>query len=172
MKDNKIIICGFSGIGKSSAQHHCDIEIKLRNSLHNYNGEKPEECKRIIDMESSGWSRLYEDDVYIGKNPEFPNNYIDDLISMITTDVGDIFLLSCHQEVRDELKRRGLNYIIVLPTLNQRNGYLKRWLKRGSSIDFIYSMNNKWEYMIKSCEDDNVPKIYLDEDEYLSDILV
>lgn len=91
---------------------------------------------------------------------------------MIESDVGDIFLLSCHQEVRDELKRRNIKYIIVLPTLNQRNNYLKRWLKRGSSIDFIYSMNNRWEYMIKSCEDDSAPKIYLDEGEYLSDVLV
>lgn len=177
MKDNKIVICGFSGIGKTSAQKHCDMEIKLRNSVNSYRGEKHEECKRIIDLESSGWSKIYKDDehgnnVLIDKNPKFPGNYIDDLISLMESDVGDIFLLSCHQEVRDELKRRNIKYIIVLPTINQRNDYLKRWLKRGSSIDFIYSMNNRWEYMIKSCEDDNAPKIYLDKGDYLSGVLV
>lgn len=174
MKNNKIIICGFSGIGKTVAQDHCDTEIKLRNALNKYNDKELETNKRIIDLESSGWSRLYEDDIYIGRNPKFPNNYINDLISMIVTDVGDIFLLSCHQEVRDELKARGLKYIIVLPYRDKelKNEYKKRWLKRGSDIDFITKMNEHWDEMIDSCVNDEAPKIYLDKNEYLSDILV
>ena len=48
---------------------------------------------------------------------------------------------------------------------------MKRWLKRGSDIDFITIMNKRWEAMINSCVKDTAPKIYLDEHEYLSDIL-
>lgn len=172
METNKIIICGFSGIGKSSAKKHYDMEIKLRNSVNSYIGEKHKEHKRIIDCESSGWSHIWKDDAEQGRNPEFPKNYIDDIIKLMESDVGDVFLLSCHESVRMELKRRGFKYIIVLPTLNQRNDYLKRWLKRGSDIDFITKMNERWDKMIDSCANDDAPKIYLDEGEYLSDILV
>ena len=79
--------------------------------------------------------------------------------------------MSCHKEVREELKNRGIDYIIVLPTIEQKNEYLKRWLKRGSTIDFIKSMNDRWEDMIKSCEEDEAPKIYLSSGEYISDLI-
>ena len=48
---------------------------------------------------------------------------------------------------------------------------IKRWLKRGSDIDFITKMDKRWNEMIASCTKDTAPKIYLDEHEYLSDIL-
>ena len=35
-------------------------------------------------------------------------------------------------------------------------------------MDFIISMEKRWGVMIKSCEDDDAPKIYLDENEYIS----
>jgi hypothetical protein len=84
---------------------------------------------------------------------------------------GEVYLLSCHKEVRDELKRRGVYYIIVMPTIYQKNEYLKRWLRRGSTTDFIVSMEKRWDEMIRSCEKDDAPKIYLDENEYISDVL-
>jgi hypothetical protein len=70
-----------------------------------------------------------------------------------------------------ELKRRGVDYIIVMPTIYQKNEYLKRWLRRGSTTDFIASMEKRWHEMIRSCEKDDAPKIYLDENEYISDVL-
>lgn len=140
------VICGFSGIGKSTAE-------KRGN--------------RIIDLESSLFSRSMENNKE--RDPDFPANYIGYLEKII----GDYqyYLLSCHKEVRDELKRRGINYIIVLPTVDQKNEYLKRWLKRGSPIEFIKSMNDRWEDMIASCEEDDAPKIYLSSDEYISDLI-
>ena len=147
---NEFIICGFSGIGKSTAE---------------------QKHRQIMDMESSGWHYLRENGFTIEKNPDFPTNYIDSLIEFIEKDEARFYLLSCHKEVREELKNRGLDYIIVLPTVEQRNEYLKRWLKRGSPIEFIKSMNDRWEDMIKSCEEDNVPKIYLSSGEYISDLI-
>ena len=81
------------------------------------------------------------------------------------------YLLSCHEEVRNELKARGLKYIIVLPYMECKNEYIKRWLKRGSDIDFITKMDKRWDEMIDSCARDSATKIYLDEHEYLSDML-
>lgn len=145
----KTIICGFSGIGKSTAAERQD---------------------NVLDFESSEFSHKLNGSL----NGDFPDNYVDELMKVMADETYkkyDYYLMSCHRNVRDELKRRGLDYIIVLPTKSQRNEYLKRWLKRGSPMSFIKSMNRRWEYLIQSCEDDDAVKIYLNSDEYLSDIL-
>lgn len=144
------IICGFSGIGKSTAE---------------------QKNRRILDFESSGYSNIFENGFVVSRNKDFPKNYIDKLEELIKNDEAHYYLLSCHEDVRNELKARGLKYIIVLPHMEYKNEYLKRWLKRGSDIDFITQMDKRWEVMINSCERDTAPKIYLDEHEYLSDIL-
>lgn len=144
------IICGFSGIGKSTAE---------------------QKHRQIIDFESTGYSHIWKNGENRGKDPKFPYNYVDKLVELIDDEEATFYLLSCHKEVRDELKRRGIDYIIVLPTIEQKNEYLKRWLKRGSSMDFIKSMSYRWEDMIRSCEKDDAPKIYLSSGEYISDLI-
>ena len=145
------IICGFSGIGKSTAEQM---------------------NRKILDFESSGYSNIFENGFRVSRNKNFPKNYIDKLEELIKNDEADYYLLSCHEEVRNELKARGLKYIIVLPYRECKNEYMKRWLKRGSDIYFITEMDNRWDEMIDSCAKDTAPKIYLDEHEYLSDILI
>lgn len=147
---NEYIICGFSGIGKSTAE---------------------QKNRRILDFESTPYSRIFENGIDKGRNPDFPRNYIDKLCELIDNNEAWYYLLSCHQEVRDELKRRGLNYIIVLPFSDEKNEYIKRWFKRGSSIDFIKIMDEKWYSMHKSCEEDSAPKLFLEKDEYISDLI-
>lgn len=137
------IICGFSGIGKTHAE---------------------QKNRRVLDMESSPYSKDRESN-------GFPKNYIDALEESIKNNEADYYLLSCHSEVRDELKKRGLKYIIVMPSYQEKNEYLKRYLKRGSSADFIYKMYDRWNDMITSCVEDSAPKIFLNEDEYVSDLL-
>lgn len=146
----EFIICGFSGIGKSTAE---------------------QKHRQILDMESSGYSHIWENGIEKGRNPQFPRNYIDKLCELTEREEATFYLMSCHKEVREELKNRGIDYIIVLPTIEQKNEYLKRWLKRGSTIDFIKSMNDRWEDMIKSCEEDEAPKIYLSSGGYISDLI-
>ena len=141
------IICGFSGVGKSTAE---------------------QKSKNVIDFESSAYSHDWEKGVM---NNNFPKNYIDAVVEHMNNHHNCIYLLSCHEEVRRELKDRDFEYIIVMPTYWQRNEYVKRWLKRGSSVEFVRSMYDRWNEMMKSCEDDSSPKIYLDENEYIFDVL-
>ena len=105
------------------------------------------------------------------KNKEFPKNYIDAMIEHMREHHNCVYLLSCHKEVRDELKARDFEYIIVMPHPFHKNEYMKRWLRRGSSEEFIRSMYDRWDSMIRSCEEDSSPKIYLDEKEYINDVL-
>lgn len=145
------IICGFSGIGKTTAE---------------------QKHRQILDIESSGYSNIFENGFVVSRNKDFPKNYIDKLEELMKNDEAYYYLLSCHEDVRNELKARGLKYIIALPYMECKNEYMKRWLKRGSDIDFITIMDKRWEVMINSCVKDTAPKIYLDEHEYLSDILI
>ena len=143
------IICGFSGVGKSTAE-------QMRNN--------------VIDFESSAYSHDWTH-LMGHKNPDFPKNYIDAVVEHMAAHHNYIYLLSCHESVRQELKSRDFEYIIVMPTIEQRNEYMKRWLKRGSSNEFVRSMYDRWHEMIVSCEKDSSPKIYLDENEYIFDVL-
>lgn len=146
------IICGFSGVGKSTAEQ-----------LH----------KNVEDWESSAYSHIWKPDkeAYGEKCCTFPKNYIDALVEDMNKSHNKIYLLSCHQEVRDELRARGFEYIIVMPTISQQNEYTKRWLRRGSSNEFICRMYDRWVEMITSCEKDKAPKIYLKENEFINDVL-
>ena len=144
------VICGFSGVGKSTAeQRH----------------------KNVFDFESSAYSHRWDVGHEGEKNKKFPCNYVDALCEHMESHHNAVYLISCHQEVRDELRSRGIKYIIVMPDFTHRNEYIKRWLRRGSSPDFITSMNNRWLEMHHSCEKDSAPKIYLGETEYINDVL-
>ena len=142
----KTIICGWSGIGKSTV---------AKNQ------------SNVLDFESSVFSHKLNGET----NSDFPDNYVDELMKVMSDKKYDYYLVSCHKSVRDELKARGLKYMIILPYRDCENEYMKRWVRRGSDIDFITKMSERWDAMIDSCVKDTVPKIYLDEHEYLSDIL-
>lgn len=146
MTDKTYVISGFSGIGKSTAT---------------------ERLNNVVDFESSGYSHFPDGRV----NPEFPNNYIMALDLEMQKNPNNIYLVSCHKEVRDLLHTRGIQFILVFPYRDQRNNYMIRWLKRGSPQKFITSMYNRWDDMITSCENDAAPQIRLDEGQYLEHIL-
>ena len=147
-----MVICGFSGIGKSTLER-----------------SNPS----VVDIDSSFFSQKWEWQTgeCLGRNEDFPINYIDHLEELISDNRANYFLISCHEEVRRELQNRGIPYIIVLPYHDCKNEYMKRWLSRGASAEFIKSMYLRWEIMVNSCECDPSPKIYLSEKEYLADII-
>ena len=147
---NVRVICGFSGVGKSTAEQR-----------HN----------KVIDFESSGYSHIFEPGEFDRRNPAFPRNYIDAVCEHIENAANNVYLLSCHESVRMELKNRGIPYIIVMPHRDLKEEYIRRWFRRGSPTTFIEYMCDVWDDMIDSCERDDSPKIHLEADEYLDDIL-
>ena len=142
-KTKPIVICGFSGIGKSYAAEHFN---------------------EVLDLESSVFSRIWDEGKDMGKNPEFPKNYVDAIEGYLKEPYGRLYILvSCHEEVREELRNRGIDYIIVRPSCDNKNEYIKRWLRRGSDIRFIKNMDDRWMKMIGSCQKDPMPSIVLNE---------
>lgn len=144
-----LIICGFPGVGKTACEKYA----------------------RVLDAESSAYSRIIDPvEMTCRKNDAFPTNYIDMVETEAKSDKWDIILLSSHKAVRDELKRRGIKFVAVCPKVECLSIYLARYLKRGSSYEFMLDMIQNWyEYIHDMTHEDVV--IQLEGGQYLSDIL-
>lgn len=153
------IISGFPGVGKTSARYPAD-------------GFNP----NVLDMESSEYAWIWDSfDVkeYPKRNPEFPQNYVDSLELFAKVGGYEYIFIASHEDVRKELQKRGIKYIIVAPknTAELKNEYCKRYLRRGSDIDLINKVYKDWDEMIASIEADPSPTIWLGQGEYLADVL-
>ena len=146
-----IIICGFPGVGKSTAAAN---------------------RTDIVDAESSAFSHPFNPETGEREpNKDFPKNYVEHLKKLASVLGGYQFVLaSCHKEVRDELEAQGVPFIAVILHVYCMDEYLKRYLKRGDSVQFIENIYNNWTNWIVEIED-TCTTIHLEEGENLSDIL-
>lgn len=145
-----IIICGFPGVGKTTAANN---------------------RRNILDAESSAFSWTFDPESTDARkrNPAFPENYSKFLLDSV--EEYDYILASSHKAVRDELKAIGAQYIIVAPRRELKNEYLIRYLRRGSDINFIELLNEKWDDFLTDIENDGAPVIWLEAYNGLSDLL-
>lgn len=156
-----IIISGFPGIGKTyMANVRWDPMIPA-----------------CADCESSNY-QWKKDPLGIAGPTRIENwvqDYVDDILKLRDfgdTDKGyyDFILISTHEEVRHELRRRKVEYLIVYPNIILRNEYMIRYLKRGSSVDFLKKMYDTWNDKICSMIYDPMPAILLEKGQYLRDL--
>ena len=146
-KYRNLIICGFPGVGKSSA-----AEI----------------CKNILDLESTPF-HFWDD----GKS-EDPNwfvRYVNEIEKSANDARYNYILVSTHKLVRSEMQYRGIPYIIVTPLAKLKDEYLSRYVKRGDCYDFIETLNINWEQWIEDFANDDVPIIHLDAGETMRKLL-
>ena len=109
-----------------------------------------------VDLESTPFNKNWK--VYV------------DIIEYMSN-VGYNILVSCHQELRDELKNRSLKYTIVCPDLSIKDEYIKRYKSRGNTSDFVNLLEKNWDTFIKSCSNEDENTIFLYSGEYLEDII-
>jgi hypothetical protein len=128
-----IIIAGFPGVGKSEL-------------FRKYGEEK------IADSDSSKFSWL-EPGV---RNPDFPNNYIEHIKSLIG--VKEIICVSTHDVVRKALKDNNIEYILIYPKKECKQTYLENYKNRGNDDNFIKMMNNNWDKFIDGLDSDDGAK--------------
>ena len=145
-----IIICGFPGVGKTTVANN---------------------RRNILDAESSALSWVWnpEEPDARKRNEEFPRNYINFLEESL--DKYDVIMASSHKDVREQMQYSGMQYIIVAPRRELKNEYLIRYLQRGSDIDFIELLNEKWDEFLTDIENDGAPVIWLNRNENLADVL-
>ena len=159
--DRNVIIAGFPGVGKSHAENIRKDVIDLESSRFHYveNAEKRE-------MEES---------------PSWPRNYLDEIETLYSESYRKIILVSTHRDVIEGLVFRGLPFLVVAPDRTQKNEYLVRYLRRGSSVYFIRSMWGNWDNYIDSIKQGVFRNpnnsgyyptvIWLSSGEYLTDVL-
>ena len=112
------IVCGFPGVGKTTA------EAKSR-------------C--VEDIESSGFQ--FHFDPQKGQIPV--NNWVEkyvDFIEQRAEDFAGCLLVSCHKEVRDELRKRGIPFVVVVPTEDAKDNYISTFCRSEVSRCNYYTM--------------------------------
>lgn len=114
------IVCAFPGTGKT---HYCTVDVDYM--LEGFS----------VDSDSSKFDK---------KN--FPKNYIDHIETLIGK--SRIVFCSTHKEVRNELTKRGIPFILAYPEKNLKYEYLQRYINRGSPKEFIEAISNNWDQWI------------------------
>ena len=138
-----MIICGFPGIGKSYATAYIN-------------------SRRVLDLESSIFKK--DDGWYV--------YYVNEIEKNLNYNFYDYILVSTHEEVRKELQKRNIPYLIVAPNSHLRDDYLRRYFQRDDPIEYIKKLNDNWFVYLMSLADDPMPMIKLETGEGLLDILV
>lgn len=166
--NNTIVICGFPGVvGKSKYSSNfsviSDLIIVLDADSTTYR-KTNDISNNLFDLTapSESWAVKYVRDI---KHKWEPSESPEYSISL------RYILVSSHKEVRDELKRQGVPYIVVVPDKRLKREYLIRYLKRGDNLEFIDKIMDHWDEWLDDIHETEKRVVTLDINEYLSDIL-
>ena len=147
MKNTKII-SGFPGIGKSF------LSTEYKNL-------------DIIDSDSSLFSWTITDGTKV-RNPDFPNNYLNHIVSNIGK--VDVIMVSSHKDVRNILNQNEIKAYLVYPDRSLKDEYVERYKLRNSDEKFIEFISNNWDNFMDELDAENMIKIVLTSGQYLSDV--
>ena len=147
------IVCGFPGVGKTTAEAENRFveDIESHCFQFEYN---PETGPTAIPVQN-----------WVGKYVDFIEHRADEFAGCL--------LVSCHKEVREELRRRGIPFIDVVPDYypETKNAYMIRYLRRGSGTLFLKKINDNWHDWLNEIDAEPEPKIKLGPNDYISEIL-
>lgn len=102
----------------------------------------------------------------------FPTDYVRHIAEVSSREYIDFVFVSSHEDVRLALRNAGLSYYLVMPSIDCKEEYLKRYLDRGSLPEFITLLENNFEDWVTNVSD--VPEerlVVLQQGEYLADVL-
>lgn len=104
------------------------------------------------------------------RNKDFPNNYIQDVISSIGK--TKYLFISTDPVILKGLNKLGIKIQLFYPLNELRNEYLDRFINRDSPYDFIGTIMKNWDNWINELKEQKYCKhIILKRGEYLQDIL-
>lgn len=157
-----IIISGFAGIGKTT------IAEKYQN--------------RIIDLESSDFKWVYEDDTTANMskelrkgvsnrmlNPEWPRNYMKAI--MEATKKFDIVLIAQGNDIRDLLDENRIEYCICFPAVECKQEYLDRYMARGNQQAFVELIKSNFKTWVEDLMDCPQQKLIMKPGQHLEDVM-
>lgn len=101
----------------------------------------------VVDLESTPFNKIWS--VYVDVAEHMANN-------------GYTVLLSCHKELRDELKKRGVNYAVAIPRKSHKSEYIKRYTDRLNTENFVNMFEDNFEKFIDEIEADETNILYVE----------
>jgi hypothetical protein len=158
------IISAFPACGKStyykewSQYSEENIWRKRVNGEQVYNNMGLPVGEKILDSDSSLFSWIYDENgnKTNERNPDFPNNYIRHIKKHMETD--DIIFVSSHKVVRDALKENDIPYILIYPSINMKDEWIRRFKERGNDKSFIEFQKDHWDEFITDMMNETYPE--------------
>lgn len=145
----KLVISGFPGVGKSWL-------------FGNPNG------LTVADSDSSNFSWANAAEKI--RHPEWPSNYIQHIREK--RDETDIIFVSTHKEVRDAMVVAAIPFILVYPSPDMKEEYIKRYVDRGNAPGFVHLLEQNYETWIAELQaQTNCTHVVLGPGQYLADVL-
>lgn len=137
------VISAFPGTGKS----------------HFYNSEYPPDGHPIMmDSDSSKFDKS-----------NFPSNYIRHIVSELGKQ--QYIFASSHNEVRQELVKNQIPFLLVYPNVSLKYEYITRYVERGSPNSFIELIDNNWNNFIDDMQNQKgCIHIVLQSGQFISDL--
>ena len=158
-KTKKIIIAGFSGIGKTTVGKKYENVIDLDASQYVYD----EKDLLNIDIEK----RKGE---YRKPNPNWPGNYIDAIKTAMNS--YDVILVWDREDIIEEYIKNKFNFVVCYPSKNDLDNYVQRYKNRGNQEKYIKMKLSQYNNRIKLYDKLNLEKIILDNNETIEDWLL
>lgn len=135
-RNNKaLIVSGFAGVGKTRFT------------------ESYKSIYDIIDLDSSYYSWIINEDGTKEKDPNFVANYTQAICEL--EGYADIIFISTHEDVRKRLKERDIPFITVCPKRDAKDQWIERLKKRNPDDRIIPIMEENWDSFLDSLSPDN-----------------
>lgn len=135
-RNNKaLIVSGFAGVGKTRF-------TELYKSIYD-----------IIDLDSSYYSWIINEDGTKEKDPNFVANYSQAISEL--EGYADIIFISTHEDVRKRLKERDIPFITVGPKREAKDQWIERLKKRNPDDRIIPIMEENWDSFLDTLNLDN-----------------
>lgn len=135
------IISGFAGIGKSTLARDCVV----------------------VDLESTPFTQSTNID-----KDKIWDAYIDVALHMQNN--GYKVVVSAHNQLRERMQERNIDYVFVSPDVSTKEEYIKRYIERKNTDAFIEMLSGKWDSFVEKLNNEEV-HITLSSGEFLSDII-
>lgn len=147
-KRSDIILC-YPGIGRTFFTSFKDDDKGIKNSAFTYNAE----FKDVV-------------------GPVALSGFIESLLALKETKDYRYILVPLVPDIHVRLSDKKVPYFIVTPYLDERNEWVKRWLKAGASALEVFNRTCDWYTLIKvDTTKGKGVRVYLDKDEWLGNVL-
>lgn len=158
-----IIICGFSGIGKTTlGKKYCNV-AEIGQSLF-----------RNIYLDKSAYTMDREHRKNIKKdvlpNPEWPMNYIHKINEL--REIHDFVCVFTDPELMETFRQLGIPFQIALPEKSRKEEFLQNFKNRGNDSMFCEKASKAWDKRLDMFYKMKETNIILKNGEYLEDALI